>query len=135
MRIKPRDVPAPPAVPTPREVADAQVDAFRDQWRAVRRQAKVLAGWAEEVVAATDGADFRAIDQTYRELFAATYREVNLLVGMATRLTPLARDVIERGVGPLFEADGALSPWFRGLWLESEAVKQAARIRRMKARV
>jgi len=114
--------------PSPQEKVAAELDAFREQWRVVRRESKALVAEAEAYPGVGG-------ERAYKELFANTYREVNALMGMAIRLSPLAREAVEAGTKcPLFLEDGALSPWWRALWLDSPVVQEVARIRRMKAR-
>jgi hypothetical protein len=120
-----------PETPPQTPPVEAELDAFRAGWRAVRAQAKFLAALAGAVIDHDGTPAYPQSVRLYREQFARAQLAVWELTALAVKLSPEARARVEAGIGmPLFGEDGALSPWWRGLWLGPE-VEDAARVRRL----
>lgn len=116
---------------TPAPDPAREVDAFREQWKVVRRLARHLSISAEGVVARDGDPDFRKVALAYHREFCEVWLAVQGLIALAVKLSPEARAIVERGTGPLFEADGALTPLWRKLWLDDPRIAEAARVRRV----
>jgi hypothetical protein len=111
---------------------EAELAAFRAGWRAVRAQAKFLAALAGAVIDHDGTPAYPQSARLYREQFARAQLAVWELTALAVTLSPEARARVEAGIGmPLFTADGALSPWWRSLWLADPRIADAARVRRI----
>lgn len=126
MPLKLRDHPTP----TPPPDVEAELAAFRAQWKVVKQHARHLSTCAEEVVALDGEADYGKSAYAYTRHFCETWLAVQELIALAAALSPEARARVEAGVGRLFEDDGALTPLWRNLWLGPE-VAEAARVRRL----
>ncbi len=124
----PLKIAAQPTIAPPPIDPTMQVDAFRAQWRVVRSLAREQSKYAGHLIALENDVDFHECEMVYKEMFLATYSAVQWLIGLATRLSPEAKGRVEAGVGPLFTECGALTPWWKELWI-SEQTREAARIR------
>lgn len=122
--------------PPPPDTTEADLAAFRAQYLVVRRKAKELCRLAGVVADSTDDywGVFNEAATAYLRQFEDTWLAVQELIALAVTLSPGAREKVEAGVGKLFTETGALTPWWRELWLTNPAIQEAARARRINSR-
>lgn len=130
MPLKIEEYPVAEVVPD----TEAELDTFRAQWKVVRRWAKALALLGNQV-AIVGGVEFVEDEygmavRAYLGCYHDTFKQVQQLMGLATKLSPEARATVEAGIGgPLFEQDGSITQWWRDLWIGPE-VKAVSLVRR-----